>query len=280
MSSEAATNSQPVVIRPPARWGSLDLRELWEYRELLYFLTKRELQVRYKQSLFGVAWALAQPIALTLIFTIFFGRLADVGSEGFPYPLFALSALVLWVFVSQSVSQSAGSLLSDSNLLSKVYFPRLAIPMAKILSLLVDLAIGLTVVVICLFLYGLGLASSFPAILVALLLALMTGFGVGVLFAALNVKYRDVAVAVPLLVQLWLFATPVVYPGSLITGAWVYVYALNPMVSVVDLGRWALLGADAPAAGEVAISFAVATLLLTWGLTYFKQTERFFADII
>ena len=269
-----------VTITPPEKWGSFDPRELWAYRELLYFLTKRELQIRYKQSFFGVAWAVAQPVALALIFTVFFGRLAKVGSDGLPYPVFALSALVVWVFTSQCVAQSAGSLLGDSNLLSKVYFPRLAIPLAKVLSLLVDLTVGVTVVLLCLMLYGLGIPVTAPVIIPAIVLALLTGLGMGFFFAALNVKYRDVAVAVPLFVQLWLFATPVVYPGSLVSGAWQYVYALNPMVSVVETARWALLGSPGPSLAGLCISLAVAIILFLGGLTYFTRTERYFADII
>jgi lipopolysaccharide transport system permease protein len=269
-----------LVITPPGRWGNLSLRELWSYRELLYFLTKRELQVRYKQSIFGVSWAVLQPVALAFLFALFFGRLAKVPSEGVPYPAFALAGLASWIYVAQASTQAAGSLIGDANLLSKVYFPRLLIPTAKVLSLLVDLAVALIVAAAAVLLYGLGARWQWLVTPVFLILALITAMGVGTLLAPLNVKYRDVTVAVPLIAQLWLFATPVVYPGTLITGAWQYVYALNPMVSVIQGTRWALLGTEAPALGAVAISVASALCLLLTALTYFRRTERTFADII
>ncbi len=276
----AAATSPTVLIRPPAGWASLRLADLWEYRELLYFLTKRELQVRYKQSLFGVSWAILQPLVLTSIFAVFFGVLADVPSEGLPYPLFALAGLVPWLFVSQTVAQSAGSLVGDSNLLSKVYFPRLVIPLAKTFALLVDLLIALSVLVVLALAYG-----EVPGVEVLLLpgfllLAIVTGAGLGILLAAVNVQYRDVGVATPLLVQAWLFATPVIYPGSLVTGAWQYLFAVNPMVSVVSGVRWTLLGAPAPEPAAVAISVAVALTVLAAGIAYFRRTELFFADVV
>ena len=274
------TNPAAVTIRPPTSWASLRIADLWEYRELLYFLTKRELQVRYKQSLFGVSWAILQPLVLAGIFAVFFGLLADVPSEGLPYPLFALAGLVPWLFVSQTVGQSAASLVGDANLLSKVYFPRLVIPLAKTFALLIDLLIALCVLVLLAVVYG-----EIPGIEVLLLpgfllLAAVTGVGLGILLAAVNVQYRDVGVVTPLLIQAWLFATPVIYPGSLVTGAWQYVFAINPMVSVVSGVRWTLLGAPAPEPAAVAISVGVALALLAAGITYFRRTELYFADVI
>jgi lipopolysaccharide transport system permease protein len=269
-----------LLIVPARRWEGFALGELWEYRELLYFLTKRQLQIRYKQSIFGVAWAVAQPVALAFLFALFFGHLAEVPSEGVPYPAFALAGLASWIFVSQATTQTAGSLVGDANLLSKVYFPRLLIPTAKVLSLLVDLAISLLVATIAVLLYGLGVRIEWLTVPLFLVLALVTALGVGTCFAALNVKYRDVSVAVPLVTQLWLFATPVVYPGSLITGTWQYVYALNPMVSVIQGMRWALLGTAPPTAGVLAISLASGLAILLAALVYFRRTERTFADII
>jgi lipopolysaccharide transport system permease protein len=269
-----------VTITPPARWGGFGLRELWEARELLYFMTKRELQVRYKQSLFGVSWAVLQPLVYAFVFALFFGRLANVPSDGFPYPIFALTALVPWIFVSQSVSQAAGSLVGDANLLGKVYFPRLVIPLAKVTSFLIDLVIALCVLGLFVALYGESPSVGLLALPLFLLLGFVTALGAGTLLATLNVRYRDVTVAIPLLVQLWLFATPVIYPGSLISGAWQHVYALNPMVSVIGGVRWALIGADAPELIDVAISAAAAAVLLVAGAAYFRRAERFFADII
>jgi lipopolysaccharide transport system permease protein len=282
---EAVATASPaaereLVILPPRRWEGFAAPELWSYRELLYFLTKRELQVRYKQSLFGVSWAVLQPVALAFLFALFFGRLAKVPSEGVPYPVFALAGLATWMFVSQATTQAASSLISDANLLSKVYFPRLLIPTAKVISLIVDLTIAVTVAATATLLYGLGARWQWVLTPAFLLLAFVTALGVGALLAPLNVKYRDVSVAVPLIAQLWLFATPVVYPGSLITGGWQYVYALNPMVSAIQGTRWALLGTDPPAVGVVLISTcsAIALVLVAW--TYFRRIERSFADII
>jgi homopolymeric O-antigen transport system permease protein len=269
-----------LVIRPAGRWVGIGLREISGYRELLYFMTKRELQIRYKQSVFGVSWAVLQPLVYAFVFALFFGQLAAVPSDGFPYPVFALAALVPWMFVAQAVSQGSGSLVADANLLSKVYFPRLIIPMAKILSLIVDLAIALCVLLLLLPIYGaepsIGLlaAPGFVFLAVATAFAIATGLG------ALNVMYRDVTVAVPLLVQLWLFASPIAYPTSIIPGDWKYLFALNPMVTVIDGMRWAFLGADAPQIGLVACSIAGALLLLTVGVLYFRRTERYFADVV
>jgi lipopolysaccharide transport system permease protein len=269
-----------IVIQPPSGWTSLGLRELAEYRELLYFLTKRELQIRYKQSFFGVGWAILQPVVLAFIFTVFFGVLANVPSDGLPYPVFALAALAPWLFVSQTVGQSALSLVGDANLLSKVYFPRLVIPLAKTFALVVDLVIALVVVVVMAALYGHPPDIQIFILPAFLLLGFVTGAGMGILLAALNVQYRDVSMAIPLLMQTWLFATPVIYPGSLVEGAWKYVYALNPMTSVVEGSRWALLGASAPELVPVLISVGVAISLLVGGLVYFRRTELFFADVV
>jgi lipopolysaccharide transport system permease protein len=275
-----AVAQSSLTITPPSRWGGFGLRELWDARELLYFLTKRELQIRYKQSLFGVSWAVLQPLVYAFVFALFFGRLANVPSDGFPYPVFALSALVPWIFCSQAVSQAAASLVSDANLLGKVYFPRLAIPLAKILSFLFDLLIALCVLGLFVALYDVTPSEGLLLLPAFLLLAFLTAVGAGTLLATLNVRYRDVTVAIPLIVQLWLFATPVIYPGSLIEGGWRFVYALNPMVSVIDGVRWGFLGAPAPELATVAISTAVAALLLFAGIVYFRRGERFFADII
>jgi lipopolysaccharide transport system permease protein len=269
-----------VVIRPPGRWGVLSLKELMGHRELLYFLTRRELLVRYKQSIFGIAWAVVQPLAMMTIFSIFFGRLAGVPSDGIPYPLFALAALVPWMFISQSVAQSAISLVADSNILSKVYFPRLVIPTGRVLATLADLGIALVVLFVVMALYGVTPEPTVVLVPALIALGFVTALAIGTMLAILNVRYRDVTVAVPLLMQLWLFSTPVVYPGSLITGAWEYIYALNPAVSVVSGMRWALLGTPGPSIGAVAVSCASAGVLLVMALVYFRKNERFFADII
>jgi lipopolysaccharide transport system permease protein len=275
-----APSGSELVIRPARGLGDLKFGELWEYRELLYFMTKRELQIRYKQSVFGVAWVLLQPLALAFIFSIFFGHLAKVPSNGLPYPIFALAGLVPWMFISQSTSGAAASLVGEANLLSKVYFPRLAVPLAKTLSFGVDLLIALVVLLVMTPLYGVGLTWTVVLAPAFLLLAVVVSVGAGTLLAAVNVRYRDVGVAVPLLMQIWLFATPIIYPGSLITGTWQYVYALNPMVTVVEGVRWAVLGSDAPSWAAAGISTGSAVVLAVTALLYFRRTEQFFADVV
>jgi lipopolysaccharide transport system permease protein len=278
--SMVPADAPEVVIRPPKRWGGFGFPELWHYRELLYFITKRELQIRYKQSLFGAAWAILQPIAYALLFAVIFGRVAGLSSQGVPYTVFALAALVPWGFASQSVTQSASSLVGDANLLTKVYFPRLVVPAGRVLSLVVDLALALCVLSVFVVAYGVRPSAGLALLPAFLLLAAVTAGALGATFGALNVKYRDVAVVIPLLVQLWFFATPVIYPGTYIKGAWHYVYAINPMVSVIEGVRWGFLGTPAPDGLSVAISVVSALMLLVAGLVYFRRTERFFADVI
>jgi lipopolysaccharide transport system permease protein len=280
MATTANAAERQLVIRPPSRWAGIGLPELWEYRELLYFLTKREIQIRYKQSIFGVSWAVLQPISYAFVFALFFGTLASVPSDGFPYPVFALAALVPWIFVSASITQGAGSLVADANLLSKVYFPRLLIPIAKTLSLMLDLLISLVVLSVMTVVYDASPSVGLVTVPLLILLAAVMATGAGAGFGALNVMYRDVTVAVPLLIQLWLFASPIAYPASLITGDWQYLYALNPMVTIVEGMRWAFLGSDAPSLGVVACSTAGAIAILAVGVVYFRRAERFFADVI
>jgi lipopolysaccharide transport system permease protein len=269
-----------VVIRPPGRWPGLGFRELAGYRELLYFLTRREILVRYKQSLFGITWVVAQPLAYAFVFAIFFGKLAKIPSEGIPYPVFALAALVPWIFAAQGIGQASSSLVGEANLLGKIYFPRLALPLAKLLSFFVDLAIGLCVLTVFVIIYGAHPTIGLVALPAFLLLAVLTVLGAGLTLATMNVKYRDVTVAIPLIMQLWLFATPVLYPGALITGTWQYIYAMNPMVSVIEGVRWGFVGTDAPPIGGVAVSVAVAAILFAIGITYFRRAEHYLADII
>jgi lipopolysaccharide transport system permease protein len=269
-----------VKIRPPRRWMGLGMPQLVEYRELIYFLTKRELQIKYKQSLFGVGWAVLQPVAIAFIFALFLGNVAGIGSEGFPYAVFVIVGVVPWLFTSQAIGQSAGSLVADANLVSKVYFPRLALPISKVLGLTLDLGISLVVVLVMLGLYGVGISATAFLVPFFLLLAVTTAFGLGTLFAAVNVRYRDVTLVVPVVLQMLFFATPIVYPGALVGGAFVYVWALNPMVSVIEGTRWSLLGATAPEPLSVAISVVSALTILILAIFYFRRTEQFFADVI
>jgi lipopolysaccharide transport system permease protein len=275
-----AVNAPEVVISPPGRWGSLNLRELWSYHELVYFLTKRELQVRYKQSFFGVSWAVLQPLALAFIFALLFGTILNLPSEGIPFAVFVVAGVVPWLFTAQAVTASANSLVQDANLISKVYFPRLALPISKALSLTIDLVIAFAVVVVVALLYGVPIASTAVLLPAFVALGLITTFALGSLLAAINVKYRDVELVVPMLVQLLFFLTPVLYPGSAIPGDWRYLYAVNPLSSAFDGIRWALFDTPYPGGAEIAISVASAIALLAVALSFFRRTEHYFADLV
>ena len=268
------------VVEPAARWPSFALRELWAQRELVYFLTWRDVKVRYKQTLLGVAWAIIQPLATMLVFSLFFGRLAKVPSEGVPYPLFALAALVPWTFFANGLTQSASSVVLNQNLVTKVYFPRLAIPLATVLAGALDFVLAFVLLLVFLIAYGVAPTASWIGIVPFSLLAFAATLGVGLWLAALNVLYRDVRYAVPFLAQLWLFATPIAYPSSLLGEPWRTVYALNPMVAVVDGFRWALLGTPAPSGASIVASCAVALVLLVSGTLFFRRTEQSFADVV
>lgn len=269
-----------VSIRPSGTGGASVFGEVWEFRELLYFLTKKELQVRYKQSFFGAGWAVLQPIGLTAIFSLIFGQLVSVPSEGVPYPLYVLTGMTVWIFVATGTAQAAASLVAESELVTKVYFPRLVIPLAKIASWLVDLLIALVVLILVAGLYGRWPPAQVLTVPLWIALAIGTVVGVGVLASAVNVKYRDVVAVLPLAIQVWLFLSPVAYPATLVKGGWQYVYAINPMVSAIGGMRWAMLGTRLPSAGQIAISAAVVLVLLIAGIVYFRRTERYFADIV
>ena len=278
--AQAATVPE-TIIQPPERWlSTFKLGELWEHRELIYFLTKRELQVRYKQSVFGIAWAVLQPLLLAFVFALFFGLLVHVPSDGIIYPVFVVGGLVPWLFIGQAVTNSAVGLVSDANLISKVYFPRLAIPVAKALSLLLDLAIALVVLLVVMAVYGVAVSHLAYLLPFFLALCVVTSFALGSLFAALNVKYRDITLIVPTLMQVLLFATPVVYPATVVPGDWKYLYAINPMVTVITGIRWCLMGGVKPLTGMILISVASALVLLVAALLYFRRSEPYFADYI
>jgi lipopolysaccharide transport system permease protein len=279
-STATATSPHAIRIRPPSRGSGAALSELWEHRELLYFLTKRELQIRYNQSVLGIGWAIVQPLALTFIFALFFGKLAKIPSEGIPFPVFALAGLTPWLFVAASVNGAANSLVSDADLLSKVYFPRMVLPLAKMGAHMIDLGVSFLALIGFTLAYGISLSATALLTPLFLVLAVMTAAAVGILSAALNVRYRDVVVVIPVAVQIWLFMTPVVYPGSLVTGPLQYLYAANPMVSAINGVRWSFLGAQAPGLGELAISVGAAALMLLTAVVYFRRSELYFADVI
>ncbi len=267
-------------IRPSRGWVALNLRELWEYRELLWFLVWRDVKVRYKQTVLGAGWAILQPVATMVVFSLFFGRLAGMPSDGLPYPIFSFAGLVPWTFFSQGLSQSANSLVGSHNLITKVYFPRLAIPISTVLAGLVDFALAFLVLLVMMFAYGIVPGPEILALAPLLLLALVTALGAGLWLSALNVQFRDVRYIVPFLTQLWLFLTPIAYPSSLLAEPWRTVYGLNPMAGVVEGFRWALLGTGEPPRAMLAASVLAALALLASGALYFRRTERTFADVI
>jgi len=267
------------VIEPSRGWRSLDLKELWAYRELAWVLTLRDIKVRYAQTSLGVAWAVIQPFMLMVVFSVFLGHLAKVPSDGLPYPLFTYSALLPWTFFVSALSSAAGSVAASSHLISKVYFPRLIVPLASIGSWLLDFAIALVILLALMAYYGIGWTWSLlwvPALLLALLFAAL---GVGTLLAALTAAYRDVRHALPFALQLWMFATPIVYPASLVPEPWRWLLNLNPMTGLIEAFRSAFVGRpiDGPA---LATSVAVAVALFVFGVAYFERVERRFADIV
>src|SRR5262245_18184476 len=229
-------------IEPPTSWPSIDWPELWQYRELLYFLTWRDIKVRYKQTVLGAAWAVIQPLFLMVVFSLFFGRLAGVPSDGLPYPLFTFCGLLPWQLFAHALSESSNSLVGSQNLVTKVYFPRLVVPISAVLGGLIDFAIALVILLVMLFFYGIVPGWQIVTLPGFILLAVLAALGVGLWLAALNVQYRDVRYTITFLVQFWLFATPVAYPSSIVPEKWRALYGLNPMVGVVDGFRWALLG--------------------------------------
>jgi lipopolysaccharide transport system permease protein len=268
------------VIEPSRGWVALRLGALWRYRELLYFLVWRDVKVRYKQTVLGASWAILQPFFTMLIFSIFFGKLARMPSDGVPYPLFAYVALVPWTFFANGLTLSSNSLIANQGLLRKVYFPRLVIPLAAVASGLLDFLIAFVVLFGMLVWYG--IVPGWPVVwLPALvLLALVTSLGAGLWFSALSVMYRDVQYVVPFLVQVWLYSTPIVYPASLVPPAWRAAYAINPMVGVVEGFRWALLGTGT-APGPMIVVSALAALAMTFGgLVFFRRMERTFSDMV
>jgi lipopolysaccharide transport system permease protein len=257
----------------------VDLRELWAYRELAWVLTLRDIKVRYKQTVLGAAWAIIQPFFTMLIFSAVFGRLARIPSDNLPYPLFCFAALVPWTFFSSGMLQAANSLVGNTNLLKKVFFPRLVLPTAAIAAMTIDFACALVVLLAMMAYYGVLPSLAVVAVPLFVLLAFATALGAGLWLSALNVKFRDVKYVVPFLLQVWMFATPIAYPSSLLDGPWRSIYALNPMVGVVDGFRWALLGTATAPDRTLAASTAVALVLLISGAYYFRQTERTFADV-
>jgi lipopolysaccharide transport system permease protein len=270
-----------IRLQPSHGWVAVRLRELWQYRELLYFLTWRDIKVRYKQTVLGVLWALIQPFMTMVVFSLFFGRLAQVPSDGLPYPIFNYAALIPWTLFSQGLATSANSLVNSSNLLKKIYFPRLVIPISGILSGLVDFALSFTILFGLMLFYGIAPTANVIWLPPLILLALITSLAVGLWLSALNVQFRDIRYTIPFITQLWLFVTPIVYPSSLIENPTLrLLYSLNPMTGVVEGFRWALLGTETAPNAMILVSATAALILLISGLFYFRRMERTFADVV
>ena len=268
------------LIQPAAGWVPLGLRELWEYRELLYFFIWRNIKVRYKQTVLGGAWAIIQPFLTMIVFSIFFGRLAGIPSEGVPYPIFAYTALVPWTFFANALSQASNSLLEHERMITKIYFPRLLLPLSAVLSGLIDFAISFSILIGMLLWYRLTPTIGLLLVPFFILTATLTALGVGLWLSALNVQYRDVRYVIPFLVQFWLFSTPIAYPSSLVPEQWQFLYGLNPMAGVVEGFRWALLGTASISPQLIVASLLTMFVVLISGLYYFRKMEETFADVV
>jgi lipopolysaccharide transport system permease protein len=280
MSYELQAESPITIIRPPKGWIPVDLRELWVYRELLYFLAWRDIKVRYRQTLLGFAWAIIQPLFMMIVFSLFFGQLAGVPSEGIPYPLFSYAAVLPWTLFAEGLTRSSNSLVQEANLLQKVYFPRLIMPLSGILSPLVDFAIAFLVLFGLMFYYGYYPGITMLWLPLFLLLELMLALGVGLWLSAINVEYRDVRYVIPFLIQIWLFASPVVYSTSFVPERFQTAYGIiNPMAGIIEGFRWAIVGTEPPTYLMVA-SAAIIVVILISGAFYFRRRERTFADVV
>jgi lipopolysaccharide transport system permease protein len=269
-----------LIIKPSQGWVNLRLKDVWEYRELLYFLVWRDIKVRYKQTVLGAAWAVIQPFLAMVVFSIFFGKLAQVPSDGLPYPIFAFAALLPWQLFAHALTESGNSLVASQQLIKKVYFPRLAIPLAAVLAGLVDFAIAFVVLLGMMVYYGIYPTVAIVTLPLFILFAVATAMAAGLWLSALNVEYRDVRYVIPFLTQFWLFATPVAYPSSLVPEPWRAVYGLNPMAGVVEGFRWAILGKSGGMGSLMLVSVLAVIALLIGGLIYFRRMEKTFADLV
>lgn len=278
--ARGAAETPLLVIEPSRGWVGLKLRELWEYRELVYFLIWRDVKVRYKQTALGALWAVIQPLFSMLVFTVVFGKLAKMPSDGIPYPLFSYAALLPWNYFAQGLSSSSDSLVGSANLIKKVYFPRLAIPAAAVCGGVVDFLIAFGVLLLLMAYFGVAPTGNVVWLPLFLLLAVATALGVGLWLSAMNVQYRDVKYTVPFLVQFWMYATPIVYPSSLLPEPWKTLYGVNPMAGVVEGFRWALLGVKTPPGAMLWVSVGAAVVLLVSGAFFFRRMEKTFADVV
>ncbi len=278
--SQQADDVPVIHIKPAKGWVTLGLRELWAYRELLYFFVWRDIKVRYKQTILGASWAIIQPFFTMIVFSIFFGRLAKVPSDGLPYPIFSYAALVPWSFFANGVSQASNTLVANSNMVKKIYFPRLAMPIASVLAGIVDFVLAFLVLLGMMLFYNVTPTINVLWLPLFLLLALTTSLGVSLWLAAMNVQFRDVRYVVPFIIQIWLFITPIAYSSTLLSEPWHTIYGINPMAGVVEGFRWALLGTATAPGAIVAVSAIVSLVILISGAFYFRRIEKTFADVV
>jgi lipopolysaccharide transport system permease protein len=274
------TDLKTIVLKPSSGWAALDLKDLWIYRELVYFMTWRDLKVRYKQTLLGASWAVLQPFLTMVVFSIFFGGLAKVPSDNVPYPIFSFTALLPWTLFSKALLDASKSLVSSAHIITKIYFPRIILPLASILAGIVDFFIAFVVLLVMMVFYKIAPTSNIWTLPFFLLLALVSALGVGLWLSALNVLYRDINYATHFITQFWMFITPIAYSSTMIPDKWKLIYSLNPMAGVVNGFRWALLGIGEGPGADLMVSVVVAVVLLISGLIYFKRTERLFADMV
>jgi lipopolysaccharide transport system permease protein len=281
---EAPTRSLSVettlVIRPRRHLFALDIKAIWEYRELLYFLIWRDLKVRYRQSVIGVGWVILQPLMTMVVFTAVFGKFVGVPSDGLPYPIFIFSALLPWNLFASALTRGSASVVDNTQLVSKVYFPRLILPLSGVLSPVADFAVAFGILIGMMVWFGTSPTWGILALPLLVLLAILTALAIDIWLSALNVRYRDVGHTVPFLVQIWMFISPVTYPVSLVPEKWRLLYSLNPMAGVIEGFRWALLGKQSPDFAVITASAVMMFTLLVTGIVYFKHTERTFADVI
>jgi lipopolysaccharide transport system permease protein len=268
-----------LIIRPPKKWIPVDFHELWNYRELLLSFTMRDIKIRYKQTGLGFAWAIIQPLFMMVIFTVIFGGFAKIPSDNIPYPLFSFAALLPWTLFAEGMTRSTMSMVANSNIMTKVYFPRLIMPISGILSPLVDFAVSVSILVVMMIYYGFVPTINVIFLPLFILLAIATSLGVGLWLSALNVKYRDFQYTVPFIIQIWMYASPVVYPASMFPPSLQLLYGLNPMAGVIEGFRWALLGTAIPS-GIIFVSVGMVILLLVSGMFYFRRMEQYYADIV
>lgn len=277
---ELAHQPDTIYIKPSTGLAALNLRDLWIYRELIFFLVWRDIKVRYKQTLLGAAWAVIQPVMTMLVFTFIFGTVAKLPTDGIPYPIFSYTALLPWGLFTAALNTASRSLTSNQNMVTKIYFPRLVLPLSSVLGGLVDFGIAFLILIVLMIYYGVAPTTAVWTLPFFLILTIITALGVALWLSAINVQYRDVNYVLPFLTQFWLFITPVAYSAKVITGKWQIVYSLNPMAGVVNGFRWALLGTNTGPGLNMAISIGISLLFLISGLFYFRSMERSFADTI